>query len=96
MTRAMWASTRTVGFWSAVAATICSVAYVLAQLAEWAGLLGSAGGPESASTPLGIILLLTPSLFLGPAFLLLAVSLHDASPAGRRVWSHGAVAFATL
>ena len=88
-------STRTVGFWSALLATVFSLTYVVAQLAEWAGLLGSSGGPESGSTPLGLIVLLTPSLFLGSAFLVLVVSIHQLASPDRRVWSHAAVAFAT-
>lgn len=67
----------------------------MAQLVEWAGWLGSGGGPESASTPLGLAILLTPSLLLGPAFLVLAVSLHQLAAPDRKVWSHAAVAFAT-
>lgn len=89
-------STCTVGFWSAVAATACSVIYDVAQIAEWLGWLGSRGGAESSSTPLGIIVLLTPSLLLGSAFLLLMVSVHQLAPLDRRVWSHAAVAFATV
>ena len=89
-------ATRSVGFWSAVLATAFSLAYVVAQLAEWAGLLGSQGGPESSSTVLGIVLLLTPSLFLGSAFLALVVSIHHAAPPERKIWSHLAVVFATL
>lgn len=89
------ASTRRVGFRSAVLATALSLAYVVGQLAEWAGWLGSKGGPESASTPLGLVVLLTPSLFLGSAFLVLMVSVHELAVPDRRVWSHAAVAFAT-
>ena len=89
-------STKTVGFWSAVLATILSIIYIVAQLAEWAGLLGSQGGPESGSTPLGLVLLLTPSLFLGPSFLALIVSIHQLAPLHRRIWSHLAVVFATV
>lgn len=89
-------STRSLGFWSAVLATVFSLAYVVGQIAEWLGWLGSAGGPESSSTLLGIVVLLTPSFFLGPAFLLLAVCVHDRAPAERRVWSHAGVAFAAL
>lgn len=88
-------STRTVGFWSALVATVCSIAYVVGQLAEWAGLLGSRGGPESVSTPLGLAVLLTPSLLLGSSFLVLVVCIHDVAVPARRVWSHAAVAFAT-
>jgi len=89
------ASTRAVGFWSAVAATALSLLYVVAQLAEWAGLLGSQGGPESSSTPLGIVLLLTPSFFLGSSFLVLMVAVHQAAAPERKVWSLAALAFAT-
>ena len=88
-------STRAVGFWSAVLATVFSLAYVVGQLAEWLGWLGSQGGPESGSTPLGLVVLLTPSLFLGSSFLVLVVAVHQLAPPARRVWSHAAVAFAT-
>lgn len=87
--------TKTLGYWSAVLATLFSVTYVVGQLGEWAGFLGSAGGPESASTPLGLVVLLTPSLLLGPSFLVLTVSIHYVAAPERRVWSHAAVAFAT-
>lgn len=88
-------STKAVGFWSAVLCTTFALAYVVSQLAEWLGWLGSHGGPESTSTPLGIFVLLTPSLLLGPAFLVLTVSVHQLAPPARRVLSHAAVAFAT-
>jgi hypothetical protein len=83
------------GFAAGVLATVFSLAYIVAQLAEWAGLLGSHGGPSSASTPFGLVLLLTPSLLLGPSFLALMVSVHHTTPFARRVWSHAAIAFAT-
>ena len=89
-------STRVVGFWSALLATVFSLVYVVAQLAEWASWLGSAGGPESTSTPFGLFILLTPSLLLGSAFLVLMVSIHQVAAHGRKVWSHAAVAFATM
>lgn len=89
-------STKRVGFWSAVLATVFSIAYVIGQLAEWAGLLGSQRGPESISTPLGLIVLLTPSLFLGSAFLVLVASIHQLAPRDRKIWSHVAFAFATI
>jgi hypothetical protein len=89
-------STRSVGFWSAVLATIFSLSYVIAQIAEWLGWLGSAGGPESLSTPLGLVMLLTPSLFLGPSFLLLVLSINELTSRDRKIWSHAAIAFATV
>ena len=88
--------TKTVGFWSAVLATVFAITYDVGQLAEWLGWLGSKGGPESSSTPLGLAVLLTPSLFLGSAFLVLVVSVHQLSPPDRKIWSHSAVAFATV
>lgn len=87
-------ATRAAGIVSASAALFFSLSYVLLQLAEWAGWLGSAGGPESPSTPLGLYLLLTPSLLLGPVFLMAMVCLHESVPPARRVWSLGAAAFA--
>lgn len=89
------ASVATLGYWSAVLATIFSATYVVAQLAEWMGLLGSGGGPESTSTPMGIALLLTPSLFLGLSFLVLVVSVDQIAAPERRVWSRAAASFAT-
>jgi hypothetical protein len=89
-------STRNAGYWSAIFASFLSVAYVVAQLAEWQGLLGSAGGSESSSAVLGIVLLLTPSFFLAPVFLVLIVSIHQVTPADRKIWSHAAIASATI
>jgi hypothetical protein len=88
-------STKTVGFWSALLATVFSITYVVGQLAEWMGLMGSGGGAENASTPLGLVVLLTPSLFLGSSFLVLVVSIHQLSSPDRKIWSHSAVVFAT-
>jgi hypothetical protein len=95
MLSAISPSTKATGIWSAVLATVFSITYVIAQIAEWLGWLGSRGGPESVSTPLGLAVLLTPSLFLGPSFLVLTVAIHQLAPPDRRTWSHAAVAFAT-
>ncbi|MCR4396086.1 MAG: hypothetical protein NUW07_05040 [Candidatus Saccharicenans sp.] len=89
-------ATRAAGFWSAVLSTTFSLIYVLGQLAEWLGWLGSKGGSESMSTPLGIFVLLTPSLFLGSAFLVLVISVDRLTPPDRKIWSRSAVAFATI
>jgi hypothetical protein len=85
-----------VGFWSAICATVFSLFYVVAQLAEWAGWLGSAGGPESSSTVLGIVLLLTPSLLLGSSFLVLLVCIHEMAPNEKKLWTHIALAFGVV
>jgi len=89
-------SVRTVGVWSAVLCTIFSLAYVLAQLGEWAGLFGSAGGPHSRSTSFGLAVLLTPSLLLGVSFVALTVSIHYTAETSARIWSHLAVVFASM
>jgi hypothetical protein len=87
---------RTAGLWSAGLCTLFSLAYVVAQLGEWAGLLGSAGGPHSRSTVLGLALLLTPSLLLSLSFVVLMVAIHHCAQAGARVWSHAAIMFAAI
>ena len=51
---------------------------------------------ELSSTPLGLAVVLTPSLLLGPAFVVLMVSVHYSAGATSRIWSHIAVAFATM
>jgi hypothetical protein len=96
MVTAISSSTKAVGFWSAVFATIFSLVYVVGQLAEWFGLLGSGGGAESSSTPLGLYVLLTPSLLLGSSFLVLVAAIHQLSDADHKVWSQAALAFATI
>jgi hypothetical protein len=53
-------STKAVGFWSAVLATVFSITYDIGQIAEWMGLMGSGGGAENISTPLGLVVLLVP------------------------------------
>jgi hypothetical protein len=95
MTVSMSPSARKAGYWSAVLATLFSLLYIVAQLAEWLGWLGSQGGPESSSKPMAIVVLLTPSLFLGSSFLVLMVSVHQIADSERKVWSQAAVAFAT-
>ena len=84
------------GIWAASFALLFSVAYVVAQLFEWAGVLGSAGGPNASSTPLGIAVLLAPSLLLGPSFVVMMAALHAVAPEGRTVFTLTALAFAAM
>lgn len=77
-------------------ATVFSLTYTVGQLAEWLGFLGSRGGPESASTPVGLVILLTPSLLLGSSFLVLVVSIDQLAPQQEKIWSQTAVAFACV
>jgi hypothetical protein len=87
---------RFVGFWSALAALVLSLAYIVAQLAEWAGLLGSVGGPNASSTAAGLAILLTPSLLLGPAFVIMTAALHAVAPEERKVFALAGLAFAAM
>ncbi len=89
-------SVRTLGLWSALLSSLFSITYVVAQLAEWAGLLGSSGGPHSKSTTYGLAILLTPSLLLGISFVVLMVSIHYIADSPKRIWSHVAVVFASM
>jgi hypothetical protein len=78
-----------------VLATVLSLIYVIGQLAEWLGVLGSGGGANNPSTPFGLIVLLSPSLFLGSAFLVLCACIHESATPDRRIWSLAALVFAT-
>ena len=69
---------------------------MIVQLGEWLGWLGSAGGPSSRSTAFGLAMLLTPSLLLAPAFLVLMVATHSTAHSDRKVFGVAAVAFATV
>jgi hypothetical protein len=84
------------GYWSALLASVFSIVYIVGQLAEWMNLLGSGGGAENASTPLGLVVLLTPSLFLGSSFAVLMVSVHYYATAEKKIWSHVAIVFAAI
>lgn len=85
-----------VGYWSAIAAATLSISYDVGQLAEWIGWMGSGGGPENASTVLGLVVLLTPSLFLGIAFLLMMLAVHYFTPLANKIWSMAGLAFAII
>jgi hypothetical protein len=89
-------SVRILGLCSAILCTVFSLVYVVAQLAEWMGMLGSGGGPHSRSTPTGLVILLTPSLLLGVSFVVLMLSIHYSAEPATRIFSHIAAAFATM
>lgn len=87
---------RQLGLWSAGAAAAFSLAYTIFQIFEWLGFLGSSGGPNSSSTPLGIVILLVPSLLLGPAWVMTLAAVHEIAPVARRAFSRSALALATI
>jgi len=84
------------GMAAALVSALLSAWYVLAQFAEWLGWLGSAGGPNSASTATGLVLLLLPSLLLGPAFVATMAALLAAAPTERKAFGIAALAFAGI
>jgi hypothetical protein len=84
------------GFWSAVFASIFSIAYDIGQIAEWFGLMGSGGGPENDSTWFGLVVLLIPSLFLGISFVVMMGSVHCQTPTDRGIWSQTGLVFAIM
>jgi hypothetical protein len=85
-----------IGLWSAVLASVFSIAYDIGQIAEWIGLMGSGGGPENDSTWYGLVILLVPSLFLGIAFVVLMGCVHRQTAADRKIWSQTGLTFAIM
>jgi hypothetical protein len=85
-----------IGLWSAVLASVFSIAYDIGQVAEWLGLMGSGGGPEHDSTWYGLVVLLVPSLFLGISFVVLMGSVHRQAPRERKIWSQTGLTFAIM
>lgn len=70
--------------------TIFSIAYIVAQIADLLGLLGPTGSPVS------LIYLMTPSIFLAPSFVILMISIHYYAPEDQKIWSHMGLIFATI
>ena len=83
-------------FWSALLASVFSLAYDVGQLLEWLGLMGSGGGPERDSTWYGLVVLLVPSLLLGISFVVLMGAVHRPAPMDRRIWSQTGLTFAIM
>lgn len=85
-----------IGYWSALLASAFSLLYIIGQLAEWLNLFNSGGGPENASTALGLVILMLPSLLLGIAFPVMMVCVHYYVPKERRLFSHLGIVFAAI
>ena len=83
-----------IGLYAALSAAFFAIFYCLAQILEWMGILGSGGGPDNPSTALGLGVLLTPSLLLAPAFLILMVCVYYFTPKEKKLYSLIGMAFA--
>ncbi|MFZ5744078.1 MAG: hypothetical protein ACOY7T_06305 [Pseudomonadota bacterium] len=89
-------STWRLGMTAALVAAFLSLCYDMAQIFEWLGWLGSAGGPNSTSTANGIAWLLVPSLLLGPAHVAMLAALHSRTEGDRKGFSLTALALGTI
>ena len=76
-----------VGYWSGVAAFTATVAYVVVQLAQVAGVLHA---------PLDGILIYATSLCIVVPFVLEMVALHHLTAERARFWTHAALVFTTM
>jgi hypothetical protein len=87
------------GYWAAILAAALGLLVSLTTLL--AAITAPPGGWNGTAAWAGNLDLLqflpfVPSLLLAPVFLVLIVSLHYQAPALRKLWSHLAVAFATV
>jgi hypothetical protein len=80
-------SVRWLGFWSAAAMAATYVVFLVGGIAQMAGAL---------TAPWDVIITIGASILIAPAFVLLLVSVHNAAPEAKRVWSHAAIAFGVL
>ena len=87
---------RLVGFWSAAIAAIITIAYAIVQPftappAEWHGLAAYA----ASFNPITLTWLY-PAFLLPLTFVVVMVSIHQATPEDDRLWTHLGVVFACL
>jgi len=78
---------REFGYWCGLAAGAATIAYVIVQLLQIAGLL---------RFPLDEILIYGTSLCIVVPFLLEMLAFHHLTDAGKRFWTHGALLFAVV
>ena len=86
----MTAATKSIGeagYWSGLAAFAATVAYVVVQLLQVAGLL---------RFPLDEILIYGTSLCIVVPFILEMVALHHLTPRDRQFWTHAALVFTVI
>jgi hypothetical protein len=87
---------RLVGFWSAAVAAIVTIAYAIVQPftappGEWHGMAAYAASFNPISLTWLYLMFLLP-----PTFVVVMVSIHQATPEDGRIWTHLGVVFACL
>lgn len=75
------------GFWSGLAATAATLAFVVVQLMQLAGAL---------RFPVDEILIYGTSLCIVIPFILAMLALHHLTPSGKQYWTHAAVIFTII
>lgn len=76
-----------VGYWSGLSAAVATVGYVVVQLLQVAGLLGS---------PIDEILIYGFSLGIVVPFILEMLAFHHLTDGARRYWTHAALIFTVI
>jgi hypothetical protein len=76
-----------VGYWSGLSATVATIAYVVVQLLQVAGLL---------RFPLDEILIYGSSLCIVVPFVLEMLAFHHLTEGAKRYWTHAALIFTTV
>ncbi|OGK11459.1 hypothetical protein A2954_06310 [Candidatus Roizmanbacteria bacterium RIFCSPLOWO2_01_FULL_37_12] len=74
-----------IGYWSALSTTVFAVIYIIPQLVI---------GIEMPDSMITLVLILTPSLFLAPSFLVMMTAIHYYANEDKKIWSHIGTLFA--
>lgn len=77
---------RNIGFYSSLCTTLFAIIYIIPQLII---------GIDMPASKKDQFLILLPSLFLAPSFLIMMVSVHYLADPARKIWSHIGIVFAT-
>lgn len=76
---------KSIGYWSGLLTTVFAIIYIIPQLIQ---------GIDMPETKMSLVWILTPSLFLAPAFLIMMVAIHYYAPVSKKIWSHIGLLFA--
>ena len=79
-----------IGFWSALLSAIFALLYMIGEMFNLMGWLGTLDSTAS------FIYRMTPSLFLAIVFIILMVSIHYYASNEKKIWSHIGLAFSII